>query len=364
MDRTQTLSSPHEMTLPDRSCTDSLRGFLTLGILLMHASLIWWGDWVICYQRDSLNIFSAVYMYIGIPSFFFLSGYVNIISYRKRGFRPYLKRRFKRVGLPFLVGCIVLVPMMAYMDVKFNDASDLWPVFLQKISPMHIKFTFYHLWFLYDLLLFALIMPLINRATLRIASSTSHLRSFFFIVYVAVNMFLYVAARAFQTKMMPLAIIPIASICRHLPMFIFGALCASVDIAKLLPATLKSRSPLLWFCAGVCVSLSLRLWAPDTLSTKALMHAMHIPNSYMGALCMLLLATSVKLRIESLAFIWRNPYRIYILHQPLLFALGAFMPGSFNSCVGFAVTVIVCLTILRMVNPLIDSGRLAAAVFP
>jgi len=70
---------------------------------------------------------------------------------------------------------------------------------------------------------------------------------------------------------------------------------------------------------------------------------------------MLLLATSVKLRIAPLAFIWRNPYRIYILHQPLLIALGALMPGAFNSWAGFAVTTIACLAILRMVSLLLDS---------
>jgi len=170
MSGAQTLSDPLGMTLPDRTSTDSLRGFLTLGIVLMHASLIWWGDWIICYNRDALNIFAAVYMYLGMPSFFFLSGYANIVSYRRWGFRPYLRRRLKRIGIPFLVGSAVCVPMMAYMDARFNDAGALWPVFLQKINPVHAKFTFYHLWFLYDLLLFALSMPLINRATLRLAS--------------------------------------------------------------------------------------------------------------------------------------------------------------------------------------------------
>jgi hypothetical protein len=352
------------MILPDRDSADNLRGFLTLGILLMHASLIWWGDWIICYNKDSLNIFQAVYTYIGIPSFFFLSGYVNIISYRKRGFRSYLRRRIVRIGLPFLVGSAVFVPMMAYIDVSFNNTTALWPLFLQKINPVHVKFTFYHLWFLYDLLLFALIMQLVNRATRSLATISQHLGGFFFFAYIGMNIFLYVAALAFQVKVMPLALIPVASVCRHLPMFIFGALYACVDITKLLPATLKSKSLLLWFCAGVCISLSLRLWAPDTIIIKVLIHAMHIPISYMGIFCMLLLSNTVKLRIEPLSFIWQNPYRIYIFHQPLLIVLGTLMPGSVNSYVGCAVTTIICLAILKMVSPLFDSGRLATAVFP
>ena len=355
MSTTQTHAAFRGLMLSDRNFTDDLRGFLTLGIVLMHASLVWWGEWIICHNRDALNVFAAVYMHVGIPSFFFLSGYVNTVSYRKWGFRSYWRRRGKRIGLPFLVGSIVLIPMMAYLDARFNNTGAPWPVFLQKINPIHPRFTFYHLWFLYDLLLFALSMPLIDRATLRLASIARDHHRFFFVAYVGANAILYMAARACQATVVPTALIPIASVSLYLPVFIFGALCTSVDAAKLLPVGPNARSPLPWFCAGVCISVTLRLWAPDALVTKVLTHILYVPNAYAGVLCMLCLATSVKLGIAPLAFIWRNPSRVYILHQPLLMALGALVPGRLYPWAGFAVTAIVCLAILRAVSLLLDA---------
>lgn len=348
------LMERHERMPLDRTATDDLRGFLTLGIVLMHASLIWWGEWVICHNRDALNALAAVYMFLGIPSFFFLSGYVNAVSYRKWGFRPYVRRRLRRIGLPFLVGSTVCVPLMAYMDARFNEAGALWPAFLQRINPLHTKFTFYHLWFLFDLLLFALCMPFIHRAALHLVSGARRFRGLFILAYLAVHTIVYVAARVCQAMVVPMALIPIASVGLYLPIFMVGASCASIDVAKLRPSILKARYAVLWFCVGVCISVALRVWASDTLITKVIAHAMYVPNAYAGVLCMLLLTTSVRLRIAPLAFIWRNPYRVYILHQPILFVLGSLMPGSSPPWAGFAVTAIVCLGILGMVSLFLD----------
>ncbi len=183
-------------------------------------------------------------------------------------------------------------------------------------------------------------------------------------MYVAIHAILYVAAIAFEVKVMRTALIPVASVSRYLPMFILGTLCASTDTRKLLPFANKLGVLFLFFCVGVCISVTLSLWAPDTLITKVIVHAMHIPNAYLGILCMLTLASLVNLRLAPLAFIWRNPYRIYLLHQPLLMALGSLMPGNLNSYAEFAGTAIACIIILAIVNPLFASRRVLAAVLP
>lgn len=86
-----------------------------------------------------------------MPVFMFIAGFFSAMMVEKRGIMELLKNRGRRVGIPFVVGLVVLIPAVGAsfafatrsMDVNFDALAG---------NP-HIGLTL-HLWFLYFLLIF------------------------------------------------------------------------------------------------------------------------------------------------------------------------------------------------------------------
>lgn len=158
---------------------DNLRASTMLAIVILHSSLAFTTpDFYLWPARDIynnklFNVFVLCLLAFLMPTFFFISGFVANRAHGHLGSWRFLWQRLKRIGIPFLVGMVLLfyfhsLEWFRYIVVQchnglvnnclnFSDsAANFWRSLLQKMTSTDFR-TFYDstgaLWFLYYLLL-------------------------------------------------------------------------------------------------------------------------------------------------------------------------------------------------------------------
>lgn len=114
-----TEESPAPGSNPRRHDLDALRAFAMLIGVGLHAALAFIPDaWIV---QDStigeassgvMSLFLMAVHGFRMPVFFLMSGFFTAMLWRRRGLIPLLQRRFKRIFIPLLLGCVTIVPLM------------------------------------------------------------------------------------------------------------------------------------------------------------------------------------------------------------------------------------------------------------
>ena len=140
---------------------DAVRGFSLLAGIVFHATGSFLPGppgialWTIMDNQRSLTLaltFHVLHTF-RMTTFFFIAGYFAHLSLHKRGLRSFIGDRLKRIGLPLLVGWVILMPTMIALTIwgalVMAHGKKLPPP-----PPYHFPaFPWTHLWFLYVLLL-------------------------------------------------------------------------------------------------------------------------------------------------------------------------------------------------------------------
>lgn len=147
---------------------DALRGIMMLLGLVLHAASsyslkIEWGTWRV---KDPENNFAFLVLveYIHafrMPVFFVSAGFFAALLFYKKGPQALLKNRFQRIVLPFVVGVLIIWPVVqaAVIFSLAVFAGESHPFFKAGeaiTSFAFIPFKMAHLWFLYFLVILAL----------------------------------------------------------------------------------------------------------------------------------------------------------------------------------------------------------------
>lgn len=114
-----------------------------------------------------LNDFTGLVHLFHMPLFFLLAGWAAYGSLMRRGTAKFLGERFRRLFIPFIVGTLLFGPFMKYAELKVvfpgtYDGSfiEMLPKFLTDIN----FFTWGHFWFLIYLFVFCLLYaPALSR---------------------------------------------------------------------------------------------------------------------------------------------------------------------------------------------------------
>jgi ABC-type multidrug transport system ATPase subunit/peptidoglycan/LPS O-acetylase OafA/YrhL len=140
---------------------DAVRGFALLLGVAFHAALSFmpgWppGIWAMVDNSTSPLLSDAAFVthIFRMSLFFFIAGFFGRMLYHKLGERGFWANRLLRIGVPLLVGWVVLFPMI----------MAIWGAGISKFYGGHVPpmpempkvagaFPFAHLWFLYQLLL-------------------------------------------------------------------------------------------------------------------------------------------------------------------------------------------------------------------
>src|SRR5689334_20341066 len=154
---------------------DLMRAFVVAGLVVFHSAVVfaWGSSWFVNDARPNVgfSVFLAWGSLWGMPLLFVVSGMGVRYALRTRSAKAFVRERAARLLLPFIVGLVVLVPPMFYLDrlgepgfhqsyprfwARFLDAPAIGVGLLADGSWG--EFDPAHLWFLYVLFLWSIIL--------------------------------------------------------------------------------------------------------------------------------------------------------------------------------------------------------------
>ena len=126
---------------------DHLRGLMFALMAVdhsLHGYAQYWGRFWFFRDQDRSIVFDALYMHnnsIIIPMLFFIFGMWVLPSLEQRGILGYFKERLIRLGIPFMIGVPLIVPLLSYPRYEYFTAPgasffDFWPMifFTEKLQ--------------------------------------------------------------------------------------------------------------------------------------------------------------------------------------------------------------------------------------
>lgn len=164
---------------------DNARALVVLFVVLLHAScayseiITWWPAQEFP-KEIGYTILILFFDLFCMPTLFFIAGYFAPGSLHRHGSKGFIIRKFKRLGIPFILLAVFYLPFLSYagylrrteapvgfFDFWLSQLSQAWrPVFVVLDSPekgaLHANdFAQWHLWFISLLLVFFLVYALI-----------------------------------------------------------------------------------------------------------------------------------------------------------------------------------------------------------
>lgn len=148
---------------------DNLRWITVSLLIVYHAAMAYntWGEANYIFFEKSGPLASIISFMSPwfMPLMFMLAGASSYFSLQKRSFSEFLKERFKRLGIPFIFGVIVINPVLSYIaDITHNGYSEgyfaHYGVYFSRftdLSGYDGGFTLGHFWFLAVLLIISLL---------------------------------------------------------------------------------------------------------------------------------------------------------------------------------------------------------------
>ena len=111
-------STPPQIVREERlHALDNLRAVAMLLGIVLHAALSFMTlpiPWIARDAGGSLGFDLMVGVIHGfrMQLFFFLAGYFGHLLWQRLGMKEFLKQRWRRIGIPFLLGMVTLVPLI------------------------------------------------------------------------------------------------------------------------------------------------------------------------------------------------------------------------------------------------------------
>lgn len=148
---------------------DSLRAVaMLLGIVLhaMMSFIVTPFPWPAHDVHRSFAFDSAIYLIHGfrMPLFFFLAGFFAHLLVQRDGLQVFARQRVERIGLPFVAGLVVIIPLVALVWLWSDPAGHASES--ARRSGNLLLYPTGHLWFL-EMLLFLYALALGGHALLR-----------------------------------------------------------------------------------------------------------------------------------------------------------------------------------------------------
>ena len=148
---------------------DNLRWITVSLLIIFHTSIAYntWGEENYIFlgaRRPIAGIVTFIAPWF-MPLMFLLAGVSGRYSLKKRGYKAFIKERLIRLGVPLVIGVLVICPVLSYIaDVTHNgykgNVFSHYSVFFTRFTDLtgyDGGFTLGHLWFIAVLIVISLI---------------------------------------------------------------------------------------------------------------------------------------------------------------------------------------------------------------
>lgn len=356
---------------------DNAKGLASLLGIFYHASLVyscgWWG---VCsppeYRIPLLGYCALFLTYFRMPLFMFVAGYFTAYGLRKYGSGGFLYHRTRRIGLPFLTALVLLQPFQQFMKSYFSHPENWGAVILTKLNPFSSSFSFSHLWFLYFLIIYSLLIA----AAWQLAKPLSgirwpaRLRAVFFDLHkkpwgvvacwllinlVCVAVF-YCVDRALPSHHP--AWLPLTSLGKLLPIFLFGFFSQTHPARINGWLNTRANTFLMMFCVLIAfhyLKYEYQLIGHEIPYKAEMLYS--ILCKWVGTIAVLgLIRQCLNYQNPLMRYMSDASYPVYLFHQPLIILIGFFlvtrMP-SLNPYVGYLTLCLLAIILTYGVNELL-----------
>jgi peptidoglycan/LPS O-acetylase OafA/YrhL len=344
---------------------DNLRALAMLFGVFFHAALAYSPSlkesWFTSDQQSSVILeFSIYFLHLfRMPFFFFISGFFALMMIENKSAKAYLRNRTKRVLLPFVLFLPLIIGSTLALIGWALENVDNPPIFLQFLgSPEAKKMapSTMHLWFLFNLYLFAIMTVCFHKMKLfSNAISKQVATKLFFLLILPL---LLLPALISQSSPLPAAdkFFPeLWSFGFYGVLFLAGGLLYKQQ--KLLTNLLKYKTTLLvislisyaYFYNHILVEIDVNTAQKSmivSLKHNALALTEAIIAVYMTLYCLMVGKRFLNTKNRMLTFIADSSYWTYLLHIPVLLFIQFYLLNlDINMWVKFLLSVSVTLLI-------------------
>ena len=332
---------------------DALRGGMMMLGIVLHASMLYLVEppaaMPIPTDRNNALVFDLIFHFIHsfrMPTFFVLAGFFTSLLVEKRGIRGTYADRARRVLAPLAAGIVTIVPLTFLLWMDFMLAArfgtrDILPdrrammTFGEEMVAKGASTDLpgpAHLWFLYYLCMFYLLIPLCRFLVLRTATFETQLKRWLtsplllvaFSLYTAATLWPFHGGQVHEGFVMLKPHVP--SLLYYGSFFVFGYLFHNYrDFLRNLP----QRVPVCAALALVLYPLALYAASLDN-GARGASFALHLFAVVANGLCtwtLIYLFLGAALRFFDrdspwIQYVSQSSYWVFLVHMPLVCLAG------------------------------------------
>ncbi len=170
--------APSRVTIPRYHSLDRLRASIMLLGVVRHAAMSYEPTVFEAWpykdpQADVLVHWLIVFIRVfQLPVFFAIAGFFAAYLVQARGIRGFLRHRWSRVGVVFLVAWPVVAGTMYFVVTfasRFSSVPPSYTYSVDELTTAHaLRYIFMHLWFLYHLMILCVVASGVRLLVVRI----------------------------------------------------------------------------------------------------------------------------------------------------------------------------------------------------
>ena len=332
---------------------DALRGTMMMLGIVLHAAMLYIAEppphHPFPTDRNSSFAFDAILFFIHsfrMPTFFLLAGFFTALLVEKRGVAGTYGNRAKRILAPLAAGVVTILPLTAmfmvdYMlSIRFGTRAllpdaEAWKVLRGEMVARGIgidKPTFGHLWFLYFLCFYYLLIPLCGQLVRYSRRFEGGIGRWLTSPFLLLPLALYTATTLWPFRG-ALLLTDYAAIKPHLPSLVYFATFFVLGYLvhyylDFLPAL--ARGVTFWALLALVALPLAGLFTRLDIGARGTSTALHLGAVLSNALCtwaLVFLFIGSALRFFDRASPWilyvsQSAYWVFLVHLPLVFLAG------------------------------------------
>lgn len=321
---------------------DSGRALASILGIFYHSALVFSVPWVVNVNAaefsPGLYLFQYVLSTFRMPLFLLVAGYFTQYALAKHDLGGFVIHRARRIVLPFVTAIFTLLPVQLYFILLFKYGDSSRQHYLESVNPFSATFSLGHLWFLYDLTLYALLVCIVASlraqyqppAGLRRFVTLMHQRPATALMFwSSVNVFTTMVAGIVGSRLhADNAWLPVGQLGHNLPMFLFGCYCHShVDTMNTVLRASFGRLVATFLLLALLVPLSIHLGplAIDSDRSPAqvlIVTAMDVVIRWLATVGVVgLLRLLLNRRFVLLDYLSDVSYPVYLFHHPVIIVI-------------------------------------------
>ena len=320
---------------------DNLRTFMIFLVVLCHAGWVYESSGIGAYfwivdDPSTNNLSGIINIILDIfimPTLFFISGYFTPVSVENRNGWVFVKSKFKRLMLPWIVAVLTLIPIYKIIFLySRNLAQESWTTYFHWSNGI---FSQNWLWFLPVLFLFDVLYLLVSKAKIRIPNIS--LKIAVLIIFLVCLLYSFCMSFFNLRGWTKTALIDFQNerILIYLLMFLLGSMCYK---RKIFESKWKNRKlDIILHCVGwIPINLYIflviySLVKPGDYIISRIFDTLLLQLNYVLSLAYLLytMITTFRRYLNKQGKIWtelnKNSYGVYIIHVVVLGGLALTM---------------------------------------